>query len=215
MGWKMASMLRLSFARFFVLILSGCFGVIAAQSAAAAENKDYKIGERLSAPAGNAKNNPAPGSVAPVAYKEKTWDDLMPKNWDPMAPLKGLKLDQLKDSDPRAIEALEKIRDAWKTAPVERALEGERIRIPGFVIPLERTGNKVREFLLVPYFGACIHTPPPPSNQIIHVRMAKPASNMRTMDTMWVSGVMRVGNMDTEMGQAGYQLKADRVVPYP
>jgi len=110
---------------------------------------------------------------------------------------------------------LEKIREAWKTAPVERSLDGERIRIPGFVIPLERTGNKVREFLLVPYFGACIHTPPPPSNQIIHVRVAEPVSDMRTMDTMWVRGVMRVGKMETEMGQAGYQLKADRVEPYP
>jgi hypothetical protein len=215
MGLKMASTLRLSFKRFSVLFLFACFGVIAAESAFASENKDYKIGERLSAPAGNSKNNPAPRSVAPVAYKEKTWDDLMPKNWDPMAPLKGLKLDQLKDSDPRAIKALEKIREAWKTAPVERSLDGERIRIPGFVIPLERTGNKVREFLLVPYFGACIHTPPPPSNQIIHVRVAEPVSNMRIMDTMWVRGVMQVGKMDTEMGEAGYQLKADRVESYP
>jgi hypothetical protein len=215
MDWKMTSTLCLGFPRFHVLLLFGCFGLIAAHSATAAENKDYKIGERLSAPAGKTQNNPTPRSVAPVAYKEKTWDDLMPKNWDPMAPLKGLKLDQLKDSDPQAIEALEKIREAWKTAPVERGLDGERIRIPGFVIPLERTGNKVREFLLVPYFGACIHSPPPPSNQIIHVRIAGPASSMRTMDTMWVSGVMRVDKVDTEMGQAGYQLKADRVVPYP
>ena len=55
----------------------------------------------------------------------------------------------------------------------------------------------------------------PPSNQIIQVTVAKPALEMRTMDMVWVSGVMRVDKRDTEMGQAGYQLKADRVVPYP
>lgn len=211
----MAPLLHHYFSRFRVLFLIGCF-VLAAQSPAAAENKDYRVGERLSPPvSAKSKNSRPPQSVAPVAYKEKTWDDLMPKNWDPMAPLKGLKLDQMKDSDPRAIEALEKIRDAWKDAPVERSLDGERIRIPGFVIPLERAGNKVSEFLLVPYFGACIHTPPPPSNQIVHVRAAKPIANMRTMDAMWVSGVLQVGKVDTEMGEAAYQLKAEWVVSYP
>ncbi len=138
----------------------------------------------------------------------------MPKNWDPMAPLKGLKLDNLRDGDPRAIEALEKIREAWSNAPIEPALNGARIRLPGFAIPLEKAGNKVSEFLLVPYFGACIHTPPPPSNQIIHVTASKPITGMRTMDTVWVSGVMHAGKIDTEMGQAGYQLKAEVVVPY-
>ncbi len=183
---------------------------------AAADNKDYQIGDKLSAPApAKAKSKPMPSATATVAYKEKTWDDLMPKNWDPMASLKGLNLDKLKDSDPRAIEALEKIREAWNNAPVEPALNGERIRIPGFVIPLEKSGNKVREFLLVPYFGACIHTPPPPPNQIIHVRTSKPVANMRTMDAMWVSGVMQIGNVNTEMGQAGYQLKAEWIAPYP
>jgi hypothetical protein len=181
-----------------------------------AADKDYKIGDRLSTPApGAAKNKPAPSAPVSAGYKEKTWDDLMPKNWDPMAPLKGLKLDNLKDGDPRAIEALEKIRAAWNDAPIEPALDGVRIRIPGFVIPLERAGNNVSEFLLVPYFGACIHTPPPPSNQIIHVRASKPLANMRTMDTMWVSGVMHAGKIDTEMGQAGYQLKAEWITPYP
>ncbi|MEO7560833.1 MAG: DUF3299 domain-containing protein [Nitrosospira sp.] len=200
--------------RFFLLFLIGWLA-FATQTAAAAD-KDYKVGDRLSAPApAAAKNKPVPSATASAGYKEKTWDDLMPKNWDPMAPLKGLKLDNLKDGDPRAIEALEKIREAWNNAPIEPALDGERIRIPGFVIPLERAGNKVSEFLLVPYFGACIHTPPPPSNQIIHVRTSKPLANMRTMDTMWVSGVMHAGKIDTEMGQAGYQLKAEWVTPYP
>jgi hypothetical protein len=173
---------------------------------------DYKVGDKL-APAESPKKT-RPAAISPGEFKEKTWDDLMPKSWDPMASLKGLKLDNLKDSDPRAIEALQKIRDAWSNAPVEPSLNGERIRIPGFVIPLEKSGNKVSEFLLVPYFGACIHTPPPPPNQIIHVKASRPVANMRTMDTMWVSGVMQTRASETEMGQAGYQLKGERIEPY-
>jgi hypothetical protein len=195
----------------FFLFLIGWLSFIAYASAAT----DYKVGDKLPASAQHKdKNHPRPAENSSAAFKEKTWDDLMPKSWDPMASLKGLKLDNLKDSDPRAIEALEKIREAWNNAPIEPALNGERIRIPGFVIPLEKAGNKVSEFLLVPYFGACIHTPPPPPNQIIHVKASKPVANMRTMDTMWVSGIMRTLGRETEMGHAGYQLKAERVEPY-
>lgn len=195
----------------FVLFLTGWMGFVAHAAAAT----DYKVGDKLpSAAQLRNKNNVGSAGSNSVTFKEKTWDDLMPKSWDPLASLKGLKLDNLKDSDPRAVEALEKIREAWNNAPVEPALNGERIRIPGFVIPLEKAGNKVSEFLLVPYFGACIHTPPPPPNQIIHVKASRPVANMRTMDTMWVSGVMQTQARETEMGQAGYQLKAERIEPY-
>src|SRR5690242_6877691 len=194
----------------FFLFLIGWFGLPAHVFAAA----DYKVGDKLSTSASRDKNKPRPAENSHGGFKEKTWDDLMPKSWDPMASLKGLKLDNLKDSDPRAIEALQKIRDAWQNAPIEPSLNGERIRIPGFVIPLEKAGNNVSEFLLVPYFGACSHTPPPPPNQIIHVKAAKPVPNMRTMDTMWVSGLMQTRASETEMGQAGYQLKAERIEPF-
>lgn len=50
-------------------------------------------------------------------------------------------------------------------------LEGKSVRIPGFLLPLEFDGDRVTEFFLVPYVGACIHTPPPPPNQIVHVRI--------------------------------------------
>ena len=44
---------------------------------------------------------------------------------------------------------------------------GKQVKLPGFVVPLEYSDKgRVKEFLLVPYFGACIHYPPPPPNQI-------------------------------------------------
>ena len=88
------------------------------------------------------------------------------------------------------------------------------MRIPGFVVPIERRGKLIHEFLLVPYFGACIHTPPPPANQIIHVFPAKPLSNLVAMDPVWVSGAIETWRSKTSMGSAGYRLNADLVVPY-
>ncbi|HEX8979182.1 MAG TPA: DUF3299 domain-containing protein [Parasulfuritortus sp.] len=172
--------------------------------AAPAWAKDYKVGERL--------NEKAAKSAS--AYKTITWDDLMPKDWDPAAPFKGLDLAKLKDSDPRAMEALAKMRKEWDAAPVNRDLDGKRIRIPGFVVSLDGGPDQLREFLLVPYFGACIHVPPPPANQIIHVLPNPPAKGFRSMDTVWVSGVMKLEPSQTTMGNSGYVLDAQKVVPY-
>ena len=63
-----------------------------------------------------------------------------------------------------AMAMLKKMRDVWDNAPVNTAIVGQQVRIPGFVVPLEDTKDGMKEFLLVPYFGACIHSPPPPAN---------------------------------------------------
>jgi hypothetical protein len=65
----------------------------------------------------------------------------------------------------------------------------------------------------VPYFGACIHTPPPPANQIVHVTLKKPWS-LRAMDAVWVSGPLAVRRGSSDMGASGYALAAETVEPY-
>jgi hypothetical protein len=88
------------------------------------------------------------------------------------------------------------------------------IRIPGFIVPIERSGDSVRELLLVPYFGACVHVPPPPANQIIHVLVDPPLKDAHLMDTMWVSGTLETVRSPSSMGTSGYRMKAAKIVPY-
>src|ERR1035437_5340080 len=107
-------------------------------------------------------------------YAEIQWEMLIPKGWDPAISLDLPDLATLSDRDPRAIAALQAMKTAWENAPTEPSMNGRNIRIPGFMIPLDKTGESVRSFLLVPYFGACIHSPPPPSNQMIQVLLDKP-----------------------------------------
>src|SRR5690606_39942329 len=52
-----------------------------------------------------------------------------------------------------------------------KALDGKRVVIAAFIVPLEDDMQRADEFLLVPYFGACVHTPPPPPNQMVYVTM--------------------------------------------
>lgn len=147
-------------------------------------------------------------------YPEIKWEALIPKGWDPSRDFKNLDLGKLQDSDPRAMEALEKLKALWDNAPTEPAHNGKKIRLAGYVLPLERRGDKVIEFLLVPYYGACIHTPPPPANQIIHAKSAKPLAGVKMMEAIWVYGTLTVQRGETTWGVAGYRLTVDRIAPY-
>ncbi|GAB2181322.1 DUF3299 domain-containing protein [Denitratisoma sp. agr-D3] len=171
----------------------------------------FTVGEGLSA---GPKTAPAAAPGGDRDFREITWDDLIPKGWDPRSAFKGLDLSRVPDSDPRASAALEKLRDLWANAPTEPSLKGERVRIPGFLLPIERKGNTVSEFLLLPYFGACIHVPPPPANQIIQVSISPPLKNAQAMDPVWVSGILDVDRRDTPWGKAGYRMKGEKVTPY-
>jgi hypothetical protein len=155
---------------------------------------------------------PAPVFVGP--YRVINWDELVPAGWDPMKEFKDFDLAALNDSDVRALRMLKRMREVWDNAPANTALEGQSVRIPGFVVPLEETKDGLKEFLLVPYFGACIHSPPPPSNQIVHVLPQSVAKGVRSMDAVWISGVMRQTRTDSYMGASSYRIEAKLVEPY-
>jgi hypothetical protein len=120
----------------------------------------------------------------------------------------------LGDGDPRAVQAMQKLREVWDNAPTNPAVVGQAVRIPGFVVPLEETKEGLKEFLLVPYFGACIHTPPPPANQIIHVLPTSPARNVHSMEPVWISGTLATLKTDSYMGASSYRVEAVAVEPY-
>ena len=153
-------------------------------------------------------------SARPGEPRTITWEALVPADWDPFKDFKDLDFQMLDDGDPRANVLLKKMRQAWDNAPVNPALVGQTVRIPGFVVPLQDSKDGLKEFLLVPYFGACIHSPPPPANQIIHVLPKTPAKGLRSMDTVWISGVLATVRTDSYMGASGYRIEATQVTPY-
>ena len=102
------------------------------------------------------------------------------------------------------------------------AIDGKLVRIPGYVLPLEFSGKKVTEFLLVPWVGACIHTPPPEPNQIVHVKPDKAFDIRRMFDAVWVTGRIAASPTKTSVEivdgsaevEVGYSLRASSVEPY-
>jgi len=142
------------------------------------------------------------------------WDSLMPADYSPMAAFDTSQFSSLDDYDPMAEIKLKAMMEALSSAPVVKDMDGKMIRIPGFVVPLVEEGLNVTEFFLVPYFGACIHVPPPPSNQIIHVTF-EPGVNVENLyDAIWVVGALSVKTTIHELGSSGYTLDAFRIEAY-
>lgn len=186
------------------ILLSGLMlMLLAACGQQQAESPAYRLGERL-APA---------AAKAPGAYRELFWEDLTPKGWDPLAGIRQEDIARLRDGDPQASELLQKMREAWDKAPAVPALNHQQVRIAGFLVPLDAEREQLREFLLVPYFGACIHSPPPPSNQTIHVVMDQPFQG-RMMEPFWISGELRIEQADSPFGVAAYRLNGQRAERY-
>ncbi|MEP1230720.1 MAG: DUF3299 domain-containing protein [Litorimonas sp.] len=101
------------------------------------------------------------------------------------------------------------------TYNVVENLNGAKVRLPGYVVPLDfNASSEYDEFLLVPYFGACLHTPPPPPNQIVYVKSAKAAKIANITEPVWIEGVMKTGQFGSDLGSSAYELTLSKLEPY-
>jgi hypothetical protein len=140
--------------------------------------------------------------------RQLTWEDLVPEN-----DLFSLNQDQQSD-----VPALSNhVFGAQQTGEVVSDLNGERVKIPAFVVPLDGDATTLTELLLVPYFGACIHVPPPPSNQIIYFNSEKEAVDVKKLDLyrpVWATGTLITENTDHDLAQIGYRMEIEFLEEY-
>ncbi|MCA0935241.1 DUF3299 domain-containing protein [Vibrio alginolyticus] len=147
--------------------------------------------------------------TAPVIAGEEPlnldWPDLVPESERKMFDSVGMPTDS-EHSGGAAQQS--------KIGGVRTELNGSLVKIPGFVIPLEGDANTVTEFLLVPYFGACIHVPPPPPNQIIYVKFPEGAPVQELWDVVYVVGKLKTEVISHELAQTAYMIEGTKLETY-
>jgi hypothetical protein len=132
------------------------------------------------------------------------WIDLIPESERNMFDKQGMP----------AIDHSGDVMQQSKIGSVRQELNGSTVKVPGFVIPLEGDENMVTEFLLVPYFGACIHVPPPPPNQIIYVKFPKGAPVQELWDVIYVIGTLKTETISHELAETGYVIEGTAITEY-
>lgn len=137
--------------------------------------------------------------------------------WEQMIPASELEQPPvLPGAEPEKVAPNELAIGGWTygTEPVA-ALDGQLVKLPGFVVPLESDeGGLLNEFLLVPYAGACIHLPPPPPNQIVYVTLEEPYELTSMWDPFWITGTMHTEPYLGEIAQTVYRMSAIEIEDY-
>jgi uncharacterized protein len=150
-----------------------------------------------------------------------TWKQLIPATAPPPKPknLFGGAKPQTGDAS-AATGQHESAEGRWMTtpvpggagpAPIVTELDGKAVRIGGYIVPLDFNATLVKEFLLVPFVGACIHVPPPPANQIIYVKVEKGFEVGGTFDAVTVVGTLSAAQTFTGLAETGYSIDATSV----
>lgn len=154
---------------------------------------------------------PVLGLLQPDGSIELGWADLIPADFsaDAIYQKYQAQLAQYSDGDPEAQVVFEQMQEEFNNAPPNESLNGKLVRVPGFITPLDYADNSIKEFLLVPYFGACIHVPAPPTNQTVFVSTAT-GDEIEVEDAfgpIWVIGVLQTESTTTDLATAGYTIQ--------
>ena len=154
----------------------------------------------------------APFAAADV--RELQWSDLIPPDAPPPPPPVAIHdLSQL--ADVLGSEAGPAALQQSPAEPVVKELEGVHAKLPGYIVPLGLgEDGRVTEFLLVPYFGACIHVPPPPSNQIVHATSELGVKVDELYQPFWIEGPIKAEHATSELAEAGYRMEAQSIYLY-
>lgn len=147
------------------------------------------------------------------------WDDLIPDDFvqpeNPLATMSQEEIDELLDGSDESNARLNELQEAFNYAPVVDDLDGKRVKLAAYITPLDFDGQtKLSEFLLVPYVGACMHTPPPPANQVVHANSRKTVELKSIYDPVWAIGTIRTETVRSNLAESGYRLEVESVLPY-
>lgn len=165
------------------------------------------------------QTNPKSEALPQSAFKTVEWTDLMPKEdldalLNPPSYITDVEdgsfEDQISNQIQNTIAAAsnDRYQQALVSTRIVPEMNDQPVRVPGFIVPLEfNDEQRVTQFFLVPYFGACIHVPPPPPNQIIFVNYAKGLKLDSLYDPFWISGILKTSVVENETATAAYTIQ--------
>lgn len=156
--------------------------------------------------AGMAASTLVASGVRAEEFIDLEWDDLLPKDQSTIPnALRSLLPHDEQMSMTSQQPASSGVRTDW---------DGQIVRLPGFIVPIDYRGAGVTAFILVPYVGACVHVPPPPANQLVLVTTPTPYESSGLYEPVNVIGMFGVSSLTTHLAEIGYALSADKIEPY-
>ena len=146
-----------------------------------------------------------PAIVRAEEFIDLEWTDLLPAGQAAHSPQANNIIQHNQDSLLAQQPKSKGVRTDWN---------GQVVRLPGFIVPIEYSGDSVTAFILVPFLGACVHVPPPPANQLVFVTTPKPYKSAGLHAPVNVIGMFGTASQSTQLADISYALSADTIEPY-
>ena len=205
-------------------ILAACGQVGAADSPAAeaqSASSEPQVGDRIPEPDAEDSNRLAAAGAEANALmsrgvREIGWEELMPEGEEErLAQLYQQQMALLYSGGPIAEGSAADQMIQIGTFNTVKELNETKVRIPGYTVPFEYGANaEISEFLLVPYYGACLHAPPPPPNQTVFAMTDEPIKLRNLAQAVWIEGTMYTQTQESELADAAYTIRVDKVETY-
>ena len=194
-----------------------------AQATASTQSSEPQVGDRIPEPSAETdrSNRRAAAEAARSAAlargaREIGWEELMPEGEEErLAELYQRQMALLYSGGPIAEGSAADQMIQIGTFNTVKELNQTKVRIPGYTVPFEFGANaEITEFLLVPYYGACLHAPPPPPNQTLFIMSDEPIRLRDLAQAVWVEGTIYTQTQESELADAAYTIKIDRIETY-
>ncbi|MHA7898619.1 MAG: DUF3299 domain-containing protein [Henriciella sp.] len=172
--------------------------------------RDLESSNRLAAAGAEANDLVSRG------VREIGWEELLPEGEEEkLAQLYQQQMAMLYSSGPIAEGSAADQMIQIGTFNTVKELNETKVRIPGYTVPFEFGANaEIKEFLLVPYYGACLHAPPPPPNQTVFVMAEDPIRLRDLAQAVWIEGTIYTQTQESELADAAYTIRVDKVETY-
>ncbi|MDJ0919711.1 MAG: DUF3299 domain-containing protein [Henriciella sp.] len=204
-----------------VLAMVSCGGTDASESIAQPEpqgSSEPQVGDRIPEPTAStrlAEAGAEANALAARGVRELGWEELMPEGEEErLAALYQAQMAMLYSS-PIAEGSAADIAVQIGTFNTVPELNETKVRLPGYTVPFEFGANaRITEFLLVPYYGACLHAPPPPPNQTVFIISDEPIKLQDLAQAVWIEGTLYTQTQESELADAAYTIKVDKIETY-
>lgn len=189
----------------------------------AQNSNEPQVGDRIPEPSRNLENSnrlaeagAAANDAASRGVREIGWEELLPEGEEErLAQLYQQQMAMLYSGGPIAEGSPADQMIQIGTFNTVAELNQTKVRIPGYTVPFEFGANaEIKEFLLVPYYGACLHAPPPPPNQTVFVIAEEPIRLRDLAQAVWIEGTLFTQTQESELADAAYTIRIDRIEKY-
>jgi hypothetical protein len=211
---------------FATLLVTACGNATPVDTAMAdpqstSASNEPEVGDRIPEPRATDEERQAAAEAKAAALRargvrEIGWEELLPEGEEErLAELYQQQMAMLYSGGPIAEGSAADVMVQIGTFNTVKELNQTKVRIPGYTVPFEFGANaEISEFLLVPYYGACLHAPPPPPNQTVFAIADEPIKLRNLAQAVWLEGTLYTQTQESELADAAYTIRIERVEKY-